>query len=455
LFLTLKDFASFVPKRPTYAVFGAPVRHSLSPELQLAFAKMKGLKIDYLRIEITETEFPEAMELARKKLCGFNCTHPFKQSVLDYLDFVDKKVDFLQSCNTVHVIKHKFYGYNTDGEGFVTALSLSGVPLEDSNVLLLGCGGAASAIAYEVSKIGAHLTIAARDPKKADAFARRFSSISCRTALLSDVTGDYDIVINATPVGMASTAGVVPVSLTKLGKIGFVYDTIYAPPMTGLLRKAETLGIPYDNGLSMLVFQGAASQKHWFGHFFSQEEQVSVLEQITALCAKNRLRNRNLVLSGFMCAGKSTYGRLLANALDMTFVDTDTALEQEFASSVSDFFAKYGEAEFRKREAELVCKLSQKSGHVIALGGGAILNPATASALQQNAFIIHLDTPFEVLQKRFQGDTDRPLLRQGNIEELYRSRRPIYQKTANVSLYITAEHRALFQLLNSIKGDLA
>lgn len=455
MYLSIEDFASFIPKRPTYAVLGMPVRHSLSPDLQLAFAKIKGLEIDYLRIEISEDEFPQAMSLAREKLCGFNCTHPFKEMVLDYLNESDSKVKALHSCNTVQVIDHAFYGYNTDGEGFVNALALSEVSLENAAVLLLGCGGAASAIAYEASLKGAYLTIAARNLEKAEAFAKRFSNLSYRTISLADISGEYDIVVNATPVGMSHMADQTPIALSKLDRVGFVYDTIYSPSTTKLLREAAALEIPYDNGLSMLIFQGAASQRYWFHHQFSKQEQADVLESITAQRAKTRLNGRNLILSGFMCAGKSTYGRLLADALGLTFIDTDDALEHEFGCSVSEFFSKYGELEFRKREANLANRLSRESGYVIGLGGGTILNPDTARALHKNGFVLFLDTPYHILQERFKGDTNRPLLKNNNINELYETRLPLYQKTADASVCITSSHRVLSKLLNSIEGEIS
>lgn len=453
MFLTLQEFQSFTPKRPTYAIFGFPARHSLSPELHHAFTRKLNVSIDYLRIEIGPDEFPDAMKFAREKLCGFNCTHPFKQSVLHFLDVSDPKVDALHACNTVHVINGKFHGYNTDGDGFVSALALSGISLSNANVLLLGCGGAAAAIAYEASLAGAHLTVAARDLKKAADFCTQFPLLSSRCVNLTDVSGDYDIVVNATPVGMAPTADRSPVSLKKLGKIGFVYDTIYAPAMTCLLKEAADLGISYDNGLSMLLFQGAAAESHWFGHRFTQEEQTDVLNEMTAARANKLLGGQNLVLSGFMCSGKSTYGRMLADVLSMTFIDTDTALEQEFGCSVSEFFAKHGEQEFRKREAELAIRLSKCSGHVIALGGGTILNPATVTALKENGLILFLDTPFDVLEERFKNDSTRPLLRKNNVKELYDFRHPIYQKTADISVRVGSEHRAISQILNSIEGD--
>ncbi len=454
MFLTLQDFASYTPKHPTFAVFGFPVRHSLSPQLQLAFAAKKGIEIDYLRIEITEDEFPSAMELAREKLCGFNCTHPFKKMVLQYLDHSDAKVQALDACNTVKVINGKFHGYNTDGDGFVSALSLSDVSLKNANVLLLGCGGAASAIAFEVALADARLTVAARNLEKAAAFVGRFPDLSSRCVSLENISGDYDIVVNATPVGMTPNVDNSPILLSQLGRVGFVYDTIYSPATTRLLYDASKLGIPYDNGLSMLIFQGAAAQTHWFGHEFTQSEKADVLDAIAAQRAKARLGSRNLILSGFMCAGKSTYGRLLADALDMTLIDTDTALEQEFGCSVSEFFAKHGEAEFRTREAELASRLSERTGYVISLGGGTILNPITTAALKKNGFILFLDPSFEQLQERFKNDNTRPLLRQNNVKELYDARRPIYLETADSALRITSERRALSQLLNTIEGEI-
>ncbi len=405
--------------------------------------------MQYIRIEVSEEEFPAAVEIARRKLIGFNCTHPFKHQILSLLDYADDRVRTLNACNTVHVLDGKLYGYNTDGAGITTALALSNVTLKNANVLLLGCGGAASAFVYEAALAGSKITIAARNLNKAEAFAKTFKNLCYDLVQIDDVSGTYDLVVNATPVGMTPNTGVAPIDLSKVN-VSFVYDMIYSPAMTRLLLDADSRGIPLDNGLSMLIFQGAASQQYWFGHSFTKEEQCDVLDAVSINQARKRLGGRNLILSGFMCAGKSTIGRILAEALNLKFIDTDDALVKEFGCSITEFFDAHGEAAFREREANLAHRLSQESGYVIALGGGTIINPKTAAALHENGLVLFLNTPFEELKRRFANDTTRPLLKQSNVEKLYQERLPVYLDTADAVVRIPEGARALPYLLRFI-----
>lgn len=447
MFLSLEEFSSYQPAKPTFAVFGKPIEHSLSPFLQIELAKKFDLDIAYLRVEVSKETLPAAVAIARKKLVGFNCTHPLKEEILKFLDYYDEKTHILNACNTVFVECGKLYGYNTDGYGIKTALSGYGISLQNAKALLLGCGGAASAFAYEAACANTHLTIAARNREKALQFANRFPNLNYQIISFDQVSGKYDFILNSTPIGMVPNTDETPLDLSNI-ETNFVYDMIYEPAMTKLLLDAEARGIPFDNGLSMLVYQGAESQLHWFGHLHTQEDQRAVLDALTAQKAKNNLGERNIVLSGFMCAGKTTLGRALANTLGLTFIDTDNALEEEFGCTISDFFAQYGEAEFRKREAKTILRLSEKKNCVLALGGGAILNPDSAAALRKNGVVLFLNPPIETLRKRFSSDGSRPLLQQNTWESLYQSRLPIYQKTAHKS--VTTQ--SLTDLLKLIQG---
>ncbi|MBE6915477.1 MAG: shikimate dehydrogenase [Ruminococcaceae bacterium] len=447
MFLSLEEFRNFTPTKPTYAVFGSPILHSLSPTLQTLLAEKRGTEIDYLKIEVTKETLPLAISLAKEKLCGFNCTHPLKEEIIKYLDCFDTKTRILNACNTVCVEDGKFFGHNTDGYGIKTALSMGGVAMEGARALLLGCGGAASAFAYEASCAETHLTIAARNTEKAKAFANRFPNLQYDIVSLDNVTGSFDFVVNSTPVGMVSNPNETPIDLSSVN-VSFVYDMIYEPAMTKLLRDAEMQKIPFDNGLSMLVSQGAESQRYWFGLEYSLEDQSEIIAHITAQKIKQQLDDRNVVLSGFMCAGKSTLGSGLAKILGREFIDTDTVLASEFGCSISEFFAKYGEAEFRMREAELISRLSEKKNRVISLGGGAILNPKSAESLRENGIVLFLNPPFETLSKRFAGDSSRPLLQQDGREKLYHERLPIYRKTAHK----TVTTQTLSELLKILQG---
>ncbi len=447
MFLSLEEFKNFTPAKPAYAVFGSPIHHSLSPVLQTKLAAKFGTNIDYLKIEVTKETLPIAVSLAKEKLCGFNCTHPLKEEILKFLDSYDEKTRILNACNTVCMENGKLIGHNTDGYGIKTALSLGGVAMEGASALLLGCGGAASAFAYEAACANTHLTIAARNTEKAVAFASRFPNLQYEVVTLENVSGSFDFLVNSTPVGMVSNQNESPVDLSAVD-VRYVYDMIYDPPMTKLLQDAEERGIPFDNGLSMLISQGAESQEYWFGFHHSLEAQRDVMTEIITESIKDKLRGRNVILSGFMCAGKSTLGAGLAQILGYEFIDTDTILESEFGCKISEFFETHGESAFREREAALIARLSRKQNLLISLGGGAILNKKSADSLSESGVVLFLNPPYEILKKRFSDDANRPLLKQNGLEKRYLERLPIYQKTAHKS----ARTQTLSELLKILQG---
>ena len=146
----------------------------------------------------------------------------------------------------------------------------------------------------------------------------------------------------------------------------------------------------------------------------------------------------NIALCGFMGCGKSTVGKLLAQKTGLTFVDTDAYIEQQVGKTVSEIFESEGEAGFRAREAAACTTLAKRGGHVLALGGGAVLNPQTVTALKHGGAVVWLDVSADTVKARLKHDTTRPLLqrpdRDAAIERLLAERRPLYQAAATVTV---------------------
>ncbi|MEG2571010.1 MAG: hypothetical protein RSA70_06205, partial [Clostridia bacterium] len=313
--LSMAQFEAFVPMRNTLAVFGNPIEHSLSPALHIEFGRQSGLDFDYIAINVTPDEFPRAMELAREKLYGFNCTMPFKKLVVPYLDEIDEASKMLASVNTVLVHNKRLIGCSTDGAGMLDALTLSGCTIPNMQVLIVGNGGAALSIAHDLALGGAHITALVRSAEKGRIFADTLKDAAGLDAfswtLAPDLTDDYDIIINATPLGM-SDGDASPVNLNDFTRVKHVSDCIYDPPITALLLEAAKKGISWENGLPMLVAQGARSQKFWFNIEFSPEELSNTILSLRASRAKTRLNavrgKANIALTGFMGCGKTTIG---------------------------------------------------------------------------------------------------------------------------------------------------
>lgn len=143
----------------------------------------------------------------------------------------------------------------------------------------------------------------------------------------------------------------------------------------------------------------------------------------------------NIILVGLMAVGKSTVGRMLAQALGMEFVDSDHEIEARAGAPVAWIFDVEGEAGFREREHHILDELTRRTGIVLATGGGAVLSPCNRSMLAARGIVIHLDSPLERLVERTRRDRKRPLLQQGDPEQtlarLQRERDPLYREIAD------------------------
>ncbi len=148
------------------------------------------------------------------------------------------------------------------------------------------------------------------------------------------------------------------------------------------------------------------------------------------LCVRGRIMKKNLVLTGFMGAGKSTVGKALAAKLGLRFVDTDEEIERRAGMKIAEIFQKHGEPHFRELERRVVEEVSKLEGCVIVTGGGVVLNKENISNLRKNGVIVYLHAEPEVIYQRLRGDTSRPLLRVDNplrrIKELMEQRAPYY-----------------------------
>jgi shikimate dehydrogenase len=279
--LTLADLESWSFDGAALAVLGQPIRHSISPAMHnAALAKMaqrdpQFAAWKYFRFEVPPAQLPEALrQLHQKNFRGINLTVPHKIMAVDHLAEIDSAARSMGAVNTLSWTKQGWHGSNTDGAGLAAAvLEDLGVTLAGTPIILIGSGGAARGAAVECLRRGcASLTIANRTAANLHtllallrplAGAIPLRGLNPASASLADwPTGA--IVINATSAGLKASDPV-PVDLTRIDGVTGVYDMIYNPPRTSLLRAAESLGLPLANGLSMLVHQGARSLAKWTG----------------------------------------------------------------------------------------------------------------------------------------------------------------------------------------------
>ena len=206
MLLSMEQFRVFQPEKPTYALFGWPLGHTMSPELHAQLFAASGQDADYIGVAVPPEDLPEAFELAERRLGGINCTIPHKKAVIPLLDEVDTAARNLHSVNTVAFRDGKAVGYNTDILGFAESLTRDGIRLRGKKVLLLGYGGAASVMAYHCVTQGAYLTITGRNLDKAESLRQQLCAAvpGAHIAVYNrrHIPRDIQIVLNSTPVGM-------------------------------------------------------------------------------------------------------------------------------------------------------------------------------------------------------------------------------------------------------------
>ena len=270
--------------KKVFAVIGDPIEHSFSPILHAIAFQEQGLDCDYVRIQVRPHELPHALHRLGPQLAGFNVTIPHKQSIIQYLDGLDSSAQRYGAVNTVKNEGGKLIGYNTDGFGFMEGLQEITVPHVIKNTLLIGAGGAAYVAALELAPYSS-LTIANRSLERAERLAEQVKDYYPKSVvqivnLESVPQENYDLVVNATPIGMGVYRDQVPVDLQILPNGGIVYDLIYNPQKTQLLKAASKAGCKTINGLPMLIYQGLKSEEIWLEQTLSERSKETIMKRV-------------------------------------------------------------------------------------------------------------------------------------------------------------------------------
>lgn len=257
-----------------YTLIGHPLAHSMSPFIHQKLFEISGINAEYNCTDISRNDFEDKIsELSM--LDGFNVTIPYKTEVIPHLDILDETAERYKSVNCVHNNNGRLIGYNTDCDGFLR--SLKDFPL-NKNVLLLGCGGVGRMIAIEAILHGATLTIAiieeAREIAKTllDEISQISPDSNVQLIAMDEINGEFDLLINATPVGMYPRANACPVSEKVISRCENVFDAIYNPVKTKLITTAQGLGKRAVGGMAMLVLQAVKAHEIWYNGTFTTEQ---------------------------------------------------------------------------------------------------------------------------------------------------------------------------------------
>lgn len=262
------------PETQIFGLVGNPISHSLSPFIHNQAFKHLGIDAVYIPFETAEVR-TLLKALQWMTVQGFSVTLPHKQAIFPLLDEVDRKANVIGAVNTVCRKGNRWLGYNTDVEGAWKAMEGARIDLKNKQWTLFGAGGVARAVAYAVGarRSPRSLTFLGRSPERlaqiANDMARLFT-FPIRSASFSqgDVkrwSQEADILVNCTPVGMAGNSEEEPIPTQYLVPSQAIFDTVYNPPETKLLREGKARGCRTISGLEMFLLQGAAQFELWTG----------------------------------------------------------------------------------------------------------------------------------------------------------------------------------------------
>jgi|WetSurMetagenome_2_1015567.scaffolds.fasta_scaffold276478_2 shikimate dehydrogenase len=288
-------------------IIGYPLAHSLSPRLHTAALQELKLEGDYQLFPIPP--FPEGTQsfqgffnkIRNGELHGLNVTIPYKQSVIPFLDELTPVARAIGAVNTIFHRQNSLVGDNTDAPGFSAdlerfLLSEENKKLEEWShnplrALVLGAGGSARAVVYALDKSGWKVTIAARRREQAEelintmkfigAFNQKIAVVNLNTSSINNVGSEIQLVVNTTPLGMTPNVEASPwPSESAFPKRAFVYDLVYNPPETALIRTAKMAGLSTTNGLGMLIEQAALSFEQWTGQPATRQAMREAVAEI-------------------------------------------------------------------------------------------------------------------------------------------------------------------------------
>lgn len=268
-----------------FALIGYPLGHSLSPFIHKELFALSGADADYKNIEIPPEELSAAHPIFNS-YDGINVTIPHKLAVIPFLTELKEDAAVLKTVNTIVFNKNGTkYGYNTDCKGFLAALQSANINLQ-GKVLLCGYGGTSRMMCYLAAGNGCDITIVCRESSipKAQSLADEVLSVYPNAIVnVQDnqtVSGDFDLLLNGTPAGMyPKNISLLPVDKSVVEKCSAVFDAVYNPRETRLLKTAKASGAKCAYGMPMLVHQAAAAQKIWYGADFKQSDLNQLIEK--------------------------------------------------------------------------------------------------------------------------------------------------------------------------------
>ena len=386
-----------------YGLLGRKLGHSYSVPIHRALGNDA-----YALYELE----PEALGafFSRADIGGLNVTIPYKRDVMAYCDELDETARAIGSVNTiVRRADGTLKGYNTDAYGLSDMASRAAISFAGRKVVIFGSGGA-SLTAQFVAKSGGAREVVVVSRGGGD----NYDNLSRHA--------DAEVLINATPVGMFPHAGELPADPALFPACAGVLDLVYNPRRTALLFRAEELGIPCADGLSMLVAQAKAAEELFFDRTIAQGENERILKLL-------RQSMQNIVLIGMPGSGKTTIGAELSQLTGRTAIDLDEQIVLSAGKTIPEIFAESGEATFRALEREQAQRWGRESGIILVTGGGIVKDRQNHTALKQNGRIYQIERELSQLARE-----GRPLSANADLNNMLLERAPLYAHFRDASV---------------------
>jgi len=372
-----------------YAVFGKPVINSLSPVI---WSKLLKDKKNSFYIRINPYDINNLIYIVNKlNIKAFNLTSPYKTAILKHIDKLCKFSSEIEAVNFVEISDSKLYGYNTDVYGLKKSLE----KFTTKKVLVLGAGGAARAVLYNLKK------------KEVFLYNRSYeNTLFLQNIAKFNYVEDYD-------------------KFLKNNKVDLLINTIPNFNVFSFIKKHQDIKIldanyninnfkNYTNGKIWLIEQALASYKILFNKRYSKKIYLNINKEPKALS-----------INGFMATGKSS----IIKYLNYTSIDLDKQISKKY--NIKDYFKKNGESKFRKLESSYLKKVDLTKYKILSLGGGTILY--NSKYLKNNTYRILIYSSFKDIKNRLSKDKLRPL-NNANLEKLYNLRLNKYIKNSDLIL---------------------
>jgi shikimate dehydrogenase len=266
-------------------LIGNPVEHSMSPKMHNAAFRKLGLNYVYIAVRVDNNKVKEAIEGIRAfNIKGANVTVPHKINVMQFLDEIDPVAQNIGAINTILNKDGYLYGTNTDGIGAVRSFEEEGVALDDKKIVMIGAGGVARPISYNFAPKAKDFVLFDIAESTVQNLVRELNNkikshvrgYKSEPTKIAKELQDADIFINATPIGMHPKENECIISKNSLRKDLTVFDVVYNPLETKLIKESKAIGAKAISGVMMLVYQGVAAFELWTG----QKAPVPLMKQM-------------------------------------------------------------------------------------------------------------------------------------------------------------------------------